>query len=165
MSEPSVIELMSWFLDRTQDNGVFLLVSLTTTEFVKQSTKTCKPTARKRRTRPHTAVSPLMPTALDVATYLTRIIHAPLSSRWSPPKMRRHVCYQAPDERCSSLNRSGVIRFHVSALCQVLSRAASRRTGILVRHDHHGSNEVEPTWRRAIKAIGTVPCLIDSPAP
>lgn len=101
-----------------------------------------------------------------IAIYtLARIIHAPLSSRWSPPKMRRHVCYQAPDERCSSLNRSGVIRFHVSALCQVLSRAASRRTGILVRHDHHGSNEVEPTWRRAIKAIGTVPCLIDSPAP
>lgn len=97
--------------------------------------------------------------------HLARIIHAPLSSRWSPPKMRRHVCYQAPDERCSSLNRSGVIRFHVSALCQVLSRAASRRTSILVRHDHHGSNEVEPTWRRAIKAIGTVPCLIDSPAP
>ena len=38
---------------------------------------------------------------------------------------------------------SGVTRFHVSALCQALSRAANRRTDSLVRHEHHSSNEVE----------------------
>jgi hypothetical protein len=77
--------------------------------------------------------------------------------------MRRHVCYQASDGGFSSLDRSGMAPFHVSALCHVFSRAAGRRTSILVRHDHHGSSEVETTWRRVIMAIGTGPCRIDSP--
>lgn len=96
---------------------------------------------------------------------LTRIIHTPLLPRSSPPKKRRHVCDQAPDERFSSWDRSGVTHFPVSALCQGLFRTASRRTSILVRHHHHGSNEVEPTGALAIKASGTVLCRRDSPAP
>ena len=97
--------------------------------------------------------------------YLARIIHAPLLPRSSPQKQRRHVCDQAPDERFSSWDRSGVTRFHVSALCQGLFRTASRRTSILVRHHHHGSNEVKPTGALAIKASGTVRCRRDSLAP
>src|ERR671914_2035558 len=83
----------------------------------------------------------------------------------SAPNKMRYVCYQASDERCSSLNCSGAPRFHVSALYHELSRVASRRTASVVRHDHQGSYEVELGQRRAIKAIDTGPRLRDSPAP
>jgi hypothetical protein len=81
--------------------------------------------------------------------YLTRIIHAPLLPSSSPPKKGGTSANRSPDERFSSWDCSDVTRFHVSALCQGLSRTASRRTGLLVGHHHHGSNEVERLRRAA----------------